>query len=160
MTDSDRMVAWLRETLDAAQRDAEAADGAEWSVEDLRLIDQRDGKLVETGRAPGTLLIGNGLRIASGVPAALAHVARQSPAAVLRRIAADRKQLAEHEPVPDHGRFSHSYGTTCPDWCEDACRDKPQVCLTCRDSSGDPVEASCRSLEFLAEGYGWTEETT
>lgn len=30
MTDTDRMVAWLRETLDAAQADAEAAGGDEW----------------------------------------------------------------------------------------------------------------------------------
>lgn len=86
------------------------------------------------------------------------HIALHDPEAVLRRIAGDRKQLAEHAPVPDHGRFSHSYGEKCPAFCEGECRTNPKVCLTCRDSSGDPIEAPCRSLEFLAEGWGWTEE--
>ena len=129
MTDTDRMVVWLREAMDAAQRDAEAADWSEWSVEDLRLIDQRDGKLVETGREPGTLLIGNGLRIASGVPAALAHVARQDPAAVLRRIAADRKLLDECVAAFDWDNWG----------------------------AASLAETAIRNL---AEGYGWTEETT
>lgn len=148
MTDTDGMVLWLREAMDAAQRDAEAADGAEWSVEDLRIIDQRDGVSIETGREPGTVLIGNGLRIGSGVPAALAHVARHSPAAVLRRIAADRKILEAHphttRVITGYGQHTAGFG-----------------CENCHNWDGVPEgRGNCEMILALAEGYGWAEGTT
>jgi hypothetical protein len=138
------MVVWLREAMDAAQTDAEAVQP------DPALSPQDPIEFILNGpdiTPPAT-------------EAAERHVRRHAPAVVLHRIAADRKQLAEHSPVPDHGRFSHSYGEKCPAFCEGECRDEPKVCLACRDSSGDPIEAPCKSLENLAEGYGWTEETT
>lgn len=75
------------------------------------------------------------------------------PVDVLRRIAADRKALALHEPVPNHGRFS---GRDCVDDGCDGDHWRPPVCRTCRNYAGDPVEAPCDSLELLAGGYGWT----
>lgn len=152
MTDSDRLVVRLREAMDAAQRDAEAADGAEWSVEDLRLIDQRDGELVETGREPGTLLIGNGLRIASGVPAALAHVARHSPAAVLRRIDRHRKLLDLHTtPHAVVELAVEPVGELFCGECDGPCTHKGEAeCEICGQDG-------CDTVRLLAEGYGWTE---
>ncbi|MFI5880823.1 DUF6221 family protein [Streptomyces sp. NPDC051554] len=153
MTDTDRMVAWLRETMDSAERDAEAATPGPWAPEGALGADVVTSALL--GRV-ADCSVGTDYRPQS-IPDA-AHIARHDPAAVLRRIAADRKQHDEHIPVPDHGRFSHSYGEKCPALCEGECRDNPKVCLTCRDSSGDPIEAPCRSLEFLVEAWGWTEE--
>ncbi|WP_158697872.1 DUF6221 family protein [Streptomyces prunicolor] len=158
MTGTDRMVSWLRETLAAAQADAEGATPGPWHVTDYpygydfaAVIGTRP---LDCDVVAGSHDNGGGVRLADA-----RHIARNSPAAVLLRIAADRKQHDEHIPVPDHGRFSHSYGEKCPAFCEGECRDSPKVCLTCRDSSGDPIEAPCRSLKFLAEAWDWTEET-
>lgn len=152
MTDVDKIVVWLREAMDAARRLAEAAaegtGSASWEY-------QAHGSLEAAGPAGSVVAVGSQDHLG---PKPGTFMAANDPAAVLVRIDADRKQLDEHHPVPDHGRFSHSYGTKCPISCEGECRSEPQVCLTCRDSSGDPIEAPCNSMMFLAEGYGWKAE--
>ncbi|MFB7461291.1 DUF6221 family protein [Streptomyces sp. NPDC056188] len=85
MTDVDSMVVWLREAMNAAQHDAEAAARAfpAWEFDEC-VKEVRD--------------VPNAGTVASiAVPAFGPHIARQSPAAVLRRTAADRKLLAECE---------------------------------------------------------------
>jgi hypothetical protein len=82
----------------------------------------------------------------------LKHVVLHDPAAVLRRCAADRKLLALHQPVADHGRYSEPQ---CPIEC-DGQHSGPSVCASCRDYVGDPVEAPCPTVLLIAEGYGWT----
>lgn len=70
--------------------------------------------------------------------------AGHSPAAVLRRVAADRQILAEH---------ANDYGdcTACGRPSEET------------NSRGHPffteVEWPCRTVRLLGEAYGWTEET-
>lgn len=80
------------------------------------------------------------------------HIVANDPAAVLRRIAADRKQLELHAAVPDHGRFSER---GCDATC-DGVHDEPPVCRSCRNYTGDPIEAPCDTVEILAEGWGWS----
>ncbi len=96
-------------------------------------------------RAASTLAVGAyGGPLNDGVRS---HIVRHDPAAVLRRIVADRKTLAEH-PV-------HVYEAFGP------------RCKTCRGGmvqmSSGPIEAGqpfpCASIRNLAEGWGWTEET-
>ncbi|MFJ2630853.1 hypothetical protein ACIO6U_02665 [Streptomyces sp. NPDC087422] len=79
--------------------------------------------------------------------------AANDPAAVLRRIAADRKLLELHAAVPDHGRFSER---TCEESGCDGDHSAPPVCRTCRTHAGDPTEAPCQTVEILAEAWGWT----
>ena len=72
------------------------------------------------------------------------HIALNSPSAVLRRCAADRKLLELHRPQQDGSGFPDSV-----------------QCRTCsEDSLGDGyqylVYAPCLTIVALAEGYGWT----
>lgn len=124
MTDTDRMVAWLREAMDAAQRSAEAAcEGGQgrWRQEDA-------------GRMPG-FIVGDheGYHVAydEGYPTLeqATHIVLNDPAAVLRRIAADRKMLDE--------------------------------CMAAFDWDNWGAASLARTvIRNLAEGWGWTEETT
>jgi hypothetical protein len=145
MTDPDRMVVWLRETMDAAEQVANAAARRAWSPHweyDRSVREIRD--------------LNNGGTLANiYFPAIGNFSADNDPAAALRRIAADRKQLAEHAPVPDHGRLSDHGG--CERFSCDCVHLEPPVCRSCRTCTSDPVEAPCPSLEHLAEGWGWTE---
>ncbi|MGW2692353.1 hypothetical protein ACWC3Y_10885 [Streptomyces sp. NPDC001296] len=70
MTDTTRMLAWLRETLDTAEKRADRWHDVECLVHDISLAD-------------AVVLQGATLCVCDG------------PAAVLRRITADRKTLAE-----------------------------------------------------------------
>jgi hypothetical protein len=149
------MVVWLRETLDAARRDAEAAGGGEWSVEDARLVDIRGGQLVETAREPGTLVVGDGRRIVTGTSAVLPHIAANNPSAVLRRITADRKMLdallAKRHNVVDDPAY------TCPAATNE--HDGGQNYDTGPCNCGRD-EWAARYVRLLAEGWGWTPEET
>lgn len=70
------------------------------------------------------------------------HIALHSPAAVLRRCAADRKILTEHAPYGGKG------------WGAYACTGCGEVSDTWLiDHTND-----CPTLQALAEGYGLTEE--
>lgn len=61
------------------------------------------------------------------------HIVRNDPATVLRRIAADRKMLELHRAEPGQH----------PDFC-----------------GYDKHQLPCPAVRLLAEGYGWTGETT
>lgn len=69
-----------------------------------------------------------------------------SPAAVLRRVAADRQILAEHQPLDEGGLGALR-------------------CSVCAVQPGGDhylyrVPWPCRTVLLLAEGYGWTGEST
>lgn len=129
MTNTDRMVDWLRKAMDAAQAAAEGARELEFC---------KDGRWIAKGPFGNSLgliqsessedIIGNS---GEDIPwEYTAHIARHSPTSVLRRIAADRKTLDD-----------------------------------CDDVLHDFVFGAFRQLAYdtvrnLAEGYGWTEETT
>lgn len=112
MTDTDRMVVWLRAAMDAAWRDAEAAPD-----EQLRAVDTPSGPEVHVGEGD---FDGKWSREGQGVDAAyrcddpyddcdsarhgyLAEArmlaAHGTRTAVLRRITADRELLAECEAI-------------------------------------------------------------
>jgi hypothetical protein len=63
----------------------------------------------------------------------LHHIALNDPHSVLCRVAAERKQLDLHRPEPGQH----------PDFC-----------------GYDKHQLPCPSVRLLAEGWGWTEETT
>lgn len=72
------------------------------------------------------------------------HMARHDPAAVLRRIAADRKLIAAHPITSDVRDVRHSsFG-----------------CRTChRWDDGIEGRGYCDTITVIAEGWGWTAET-
>lgn len=76
----------------------------------------------------------------------LEHAALHDPAAVLRRVAADRKVLAEHQPGDNE---SGIYDTECSrcwdlDWTID------------RSGAYGAMPWPCPTVRALAEGWGWT----
>lgn len=161
MTDSDRMLVWLRAAMDAAQHDAEAAGDEQW-----RAVDTPTGPEVHVGA--GDDVDGKWYREGMGVDAAyrcddpyddcdearrgyLAEArliaAHAHPAAVLRRIAADRKLLDLHTtPHTVVDGFCVEEGARCTHRGE-------AECVICGQDG-------CDTVRLLAEGWGWTEETT
>lgn len=140
MTDTDRLVVWLREAMDGAQADAEAAGGDDWRRQDhpsdtVAVYDSKGEPVAYDEGSP--------------TEEQQAHIVRHSPAAVLRRIDRDRKILAAHPHTtravnPVDGLQSAGFG-----------------CETCHDWDGVPEGRGwCDTVRLLAEGYGWTEETT
>lgn len=126
-------VGFLRATHDAAQAKAEAAAERAWSphweYDDL-VRQVRD--------------LNNGNELANiYFPEIGAHVEANDPAAVLRRIAADRKLIAEHGVALG--------------W--DGENTDGSVCATCAQDgldggrSGDPYP--CTTVRLIAEGWGW-----
>jgi hypothetical protein len=77
------------------------------------------------------------------------HIVLHDPEAVLQRIAAERKILAAHPYTtrvinPLCGQESAGFG-----------------CETCHNWDGVPEgRGNCATVLALAEGWGWTEETT
>lgn len=147
VTDTDRMLAWLRETLDAAQAAAKATTpvpiAGEWATvrdkhadEDapLSLIQGQDPHEPDyQGYSSGVPIIA----ISADWPEAeanLLHIALHDPAAVLRRIAADRQILAEHQVTKILGWAA--------DWVD--------ACVVC-----GPHRVPCNTVRLLAEGWGW-----
>lgn len=136
MTDTDRMRAWLRDTLDAAQADAEAAakeEEADWSdggEHGETVTTVQHGSYVAVG--PWDCPLPDGVR---------RHIARHDPAAVLRRIAADRQILELHAQAHE-----------CSSWDEVA--GDFNTCQWVNEWE------TCSTVRLLAEGWGWTEETT
>lgn len=105
MTDADLMLTWLRDAMDAAQRDAEAAGGYElmqrlnWSWDELQATSIYLRRYCLDFLTP----IADHQQVKNDVDSPTeeqqAHIVRNSPAAVLRRIAADRKLLDLHTDV-------------------------------------------------------------
>lgn len=150
MTDSDRLLAWLRETLDAAQADAEAATaatgGPHWHGSDSGLYSN------DAANQPGPFLAD-----AYGYtdPRLVAHITRHDPAAVLRRITADRRMLDDLLAEKHHVVDDPAY--TCP------------AATPERDGGHNYQQGPCdcgrdgrvkRRLRLIAEAWGWTEETS
>lgn len=147
---------FLRAAHAEAQARAEAATPGPWTA--FEYVDHDCGFEATIGTGTGvhdrTSVVGHGYE-GGGVErmADARHIAASDPAAALRRITAERKILALHAVVPDHGRFSED---GCdPHYC-DGNHDEPPVCRSCRNYAGDPEEAPCRTIEILAEGYGWS----
>lgn len=152
MTDTDRMMAWLREAMDETEQAARKAaklcgchpPAPSWSFRDgdkptdgrILVVDEPHPDLK---RKIGRRWNGSyeGLRMAQ-------HIVRHDPAAVLRRITADRQLLELHQ--------------------DDGCRD----CTICAKPSEetnelgysfhDPLPYPCDVVRLLAEGYGWSDE--
>lgn len=136
----------LHATHAAAEAEAEAATKGPWEARPP--TDDGDGWEIRAVVTPGRewrWVIG--AESGSGVydePDAR-HMARHDPAAVLRRIAADRALLAVHAPIP--GSTPGGDGI---------------VCGTCANSSREEVEGEpypCGTVRLIAEGWGWTGET-
>jgi len=136
VTDSDRLVVWLRETLDAAQADAEAATSGPWHVTEY-VAGSDYGFDAGVGTAPGEVdVVGHGYEGGGCERVQDArHIVRHNPANVLRRIAADRKLLDLHRD--DLGKCAEcGQGYELMDWGPDF---------------------PCATVRLLAEGWGWTE---
>lgn len=150
-------LAWVRAEMDAAEKEAVAATQGPWFANEYVQVDDFDAS-IGTGRdrlrEDAVDVVGHGYEGGGVVHLADAvHIARHNPAAVLRRIAADRKQLDLHAAVPDHGRFSEG---DCEAAGCDGDHDSAPVCRACRTYAGDPIEAPCPTIEILAQGWGWT----
>jgi hypothetical protein len=128
---------FLTATLDAAQRDAEAAaveTGAPgWHGSDSGLYSD------DASNHPGPFLAD---AYGYTAPEVVAHIVRHDPQATLRRIAADRKTLAAYE------KARAEYEADGSAW----------------DHESETGRARTAALEFavrnLAEGWGWTGAAT
>jgi len=131
-------LAFLREALDRAQARAEAAAMRAWSGDweyDHMVHEIRD--------------LSNGNELAHDVyfPEIGHHIEATNPAAVLRRIAADRKILELHTtPHTVVDGFCVEEDGACTHRGEDDC----VIC----------GQQPCETLCALAEGYGWAEDMT
>lgn len=149
MADDDQMVVWLRAAMDTAEKAAHAAPAdpitsmaRKFEVDSLRLkAELEQGK---SDRIPYDQGQRDALHWASVVlPERMRPLSLHDPAAVLRRIAADRKTLDEHAENP----YDLGYCRTCTEH---------------EDGWAVPVAAGhpCATIRNLAEAWGWTEETT
>lgn len=132
-------LAFLHATLDAVQAEAEAARPGPWAVWSAHhnvAVVHDSGQRSGSGLPLGPLVVSASSDHA--LPDAV-HIARHNPAAVLRRIKADRKLIAMH--VGDHECWVYDpTGET----------DRSTFVLT-----GE----TCSTVQLLAEGWGWTEKT-
>jgi hypothetical protein len=132
-------LAFLRDALDAAEARAEAArdgDSGEWFVGDKWNVYRVENE------APHDEIEENRLVVYGNVCAQSEHIVANSPAAVLRRIAADRKILALYEKAhAEYPADGHAY-----DWESDTGRAR--------------TAALEEAIRVLAEGWGWTGEAT
>lgn len=117
---------FLRATLDAAQAEAESATRGPWEAEG---DDSTDDTVYSVCEDPD--LVGQQVAFTRGPQsyANMVHIAANSPAAVLRRIAADRKLIAECEKI-----------LAVDGWEYD-----------------DAPTLAALVIKGIAEGWGWTE---
>lgn len=149
MTDTDRMLAWLRAILDAAERDAEAATWCEQAGSWRAAVSQygtpaRPGGprwYVEDAMDDGVITTVDPQ--ASDDEGVARHIARNSPAAVLRRIAADR-QLLDLHALEYRERPERVLGEADDPFCAECVGER----------------YPCETLRLLAKGWGWRGETT
>ncbi|MBV6697468.1 hypothetical protein KV557_10060 [Kitasatospora aureofaciens] len=122
------VASWLQSELDRVEQIAQAAavaDGPVWTYNpgDYWII---------SGSGGGPLVYDEGTP--TGPQAR--HISLWDPQSVLRRVAADRRILAEHKIVRVLGWAA--------DW-QDSCA----ICGS--------FQVPCRTVRLLAEGYGWEE---
>jgi hypothetical protein len=163
------VVAWLRAELDRVEQLAQATTAYqpydEWTP--VGVDEDRD-----TARSCWEVaLIARPAVRSPSARSLMEHIAVHDPATVLRRVAADRQILDEHQSQ----RHAKWRGPGSWDPCElPGCRcvDVPEGspeadlivgCGTC--ASGHPYDAvvehyPCRTVRLLAEAYGWTEESS
>ncbi|MDJ0342264.1 DUF6221 family protein [Streptomyces sp. H10-C2] len=125
------MLAFTHAAMDAAQRIAEAASGNEWLV-----AADNDG----SGNA---WVMNEDMHLLETEEPTARHIARHDPAAVLRRIAADRRLLELH--ADDYG------------FCA-VCARATEETNSLGHAFHDSLPYPCTTARLIAEGYGWTEE--
>jgi hypothetical protein len=120
----------LARTLDRVEQLARAASGHEW--------------LTDSGDRPGdSWVIDETMHLLEVDTPTAEHIALHAPAAVLRRVAADRQILAEH---------ANDYGDCA------ACGRPSEETNGRGHHFHEAVPWPCRTVLLLAEAYGWTEE--
>jgi hypothetical protein len=151
VTDTDRMIVWLRQAMDAAQQRAEAAANETGSAD----WEYRDDFRIYATSPPGFMVADVDYRD----PAPGTFMADNDPATVRRRITADRKMLDDlladgHDRNIEDAWYSCG-SLTDPD-TEGSCLDETRhgKCDCGRDTH---VE---RRVRLLAEAWGWSEGTT
>ncbi|MFJ5644058.1 DUF6221 family protein [Streptomyces sp. NPDC093223] len=142
-------VVWLRETMDAAQRDAETATASPWHASEHKYDEDFEASI--GGWPEGADIAGHGYE-GGGVDtmATARHMVRHQPATVLTRITADRKLLADL--LTEKHYVGDDTWYRCPATGESGDRDGTQDCTCGRDGRVD------RRVRLLAESWGWTEE--
>jgi hypothetical protein len=140
-------LAFLHATLQAAQAEAEAAN--------LDALDHEPSNPVEF------ILAGQDITT-TATEAAERHIRRHDPAAVLRRIAADRKLLADLTAETHHEAGDPWYTCMAATNERDACRNPD---TNGREQNGGACDCGLdarvkQATQTLAEGWGWTGETT
>jgi hypothetical protein len=141
---------WITQQVDATEAVAQAATPGPWTVTPVVYGKPEDGYGPPTNfeiTAPDAEIVTHAMYEGGGIhrgPNAQ-HIALNDPAAVLRRCAADRKILTEHQP---YGESWEPYA------CTGCGYDGSDYCSTwITDHTND-----CPTLQALAEGYGLTEE--
>jgi hypothetical protein len=141
------VVVWLVAELGRVEELAWAATPGPWEVRPPS--DRGDGWEL-CGRGPGhnesRWVVG--AESGGGVydEADARFVVATDPVSVLRRVAADRQILAEHQPL-DEGGLGALRCSVC-------------AVQPCGDHYLYRVPWPCRTVLLLAEGYGWAEEST
>ncbi|MEU4296400.1 DUF6221 family protein [Kitasatospora aureofaciens] len=125
------LVNWLRAELDRVEQIAQATTVHqpydEWDAVGVDRDDDSARSCWEVA------LIARPARRSPSARSLMEHIAQWDPAAVLRRIAADRQILDQHQPV----------------WAD--------ACTTCGTAEEYPVPWPCQTVRLLAEGYGWED---
>lgn len=144
------ILAWTEATISRIEEAAQRATKGTWRTHDTHL---------DLGGHTATILVGRGndTELLAWLPTMsyeswdetrnawnnAEHIALNDPASVLRRCAADRKQLELHGPMED------------PEVVGDDLH-----CTSCRVTAIGEFDAApwpCATVRALAEGYGWTE---
>lgn len=142
-------VEFLTAALARAEETVKAATAGPWTADVGDETVRSDAGTVATMRDWARLM--TNAQVEADMALIVGHA---DPAAVLRRVAADREILADHQPTS----------------CEEFTCDCHQCCAVCRwtehDEAGrEPVWGDvtrhvypCRTVLLLAQAWGWTEE--
>ncbi|MGW3383270.1 DUF6221 family protein [Streptomyces albogriseolus] len=136
------LLAWLESAITRAEDLARAAADKE---QDASWSDGGEyGENVHTDGVASAVVVGPWGYLPD---ATRTYIAANDPASVLRRCTADRKLLELHAPMedPDVVGRDHLHCQTCA---------APVL------GELDNVAFPCSTVRALAEGYGWTEETS
>ncbi|MFD7016114.1 DUF6221 family protein [Streptomyces sp. NPDC059928] len=166
MTDTDRILSWLRDAMNAAQLAAEKAAalcGCHPPAPSWTFGDETTGGRILVGDDPHPEVKRKIGRRWNGSYEGLfmaEHIVRNDPDAVLRRIAADR-QLLDDLLAERHDDSEEDVWYACAALMDDdgdpVCPDEtraPGLCDCGRDAR------VTRRVRLLAEAWGWTEAAT